>query len=362
MAQTIEECLAFLNGARDALDELSLLAEQEERLSQEEERLEKSLETERKLMADTIQQTVKKRRDEIGTAYEKEISRAQEQLKRVRGKREKAKNEGIKERIANETAAFREEIRDLKLQLKTLMKRNHVPGYCQSDLYYTLYFPCHVKEYLTVLVFVLLFFLVIPWGIYQFVPERRPLWLVVIYLVDILLVGGGYMAVGNKTKLLHMEVLRDGRKIQDQILANKKKIRKTTAGVRKDRNESLYNLDKFDDEIARLQQELSDVAAKQKEALNTFETVTKNILTDGIEHNHKAKLDQAEAEYQRVVQELRTVRQQRKEKMLSATSQYGTYLGKEFMDSQKVMELCDIVKDKKASNVSEAISVYKSQV
>ena len=43
MAQTIEECLAFLNGARDALDELSLLAEQEERLSQEEERLEKSL-------------------------------------------------------------------------------------------------------------------------------------------------------------------------------------------------------------------------------------------------------------------------------------------------------------------------------
>ena len=41
MAQTIEECLAFLNGARDALDELSLLAEQEERLSQEEERLEK---------------------------------------------------------------------------------------------------------------------------------------------------------------------------------------------------------------------------------------------------------------------------------------------------------------------------------
>ena len=46
MAQTIEECLAFLNGARDALDELSLLAEQEERLSQEEERLEKSLERE----------------------------------------------------------------------------------------------------------------------------------------------------------------------------------------------------------------------------------------------------------------------------------------------------------------------------
>ena len=91
MAQTMEECLAFLNGARDALDELSLLAEQEEQLSQEEERLEKSLEEEKKRMADTIQQTVKQRRDEIGAAYEKEISKAQEQLRKVRSRREKAK-------------------------------------------------------------------------------------------------------------------------------------------------------------------------------------------------------------------------------------------------------------------------------
>ncbi len=362
MAQTMEECLAFLNGARDALDELSLLAEQEEQLSQEEERLEKSLEEEKKRMADTIQQTVKQRRDEIGAAYEKEISKAQEQLRKVRSRREKAKNEGMKERIANETAAFREEIRDLKLQLKSLMKRNHVPGYCQSTLYYTLYFPCHVKEYLALLVFALLFFLAVPWGIYQMIPERKPLWLMVIYLADILLVGGGYMAVGNKTKLLHMEALRDGRKIQDQILANKKKIQKTTTAVRKDRNESLYNLDRFDDEIARLQQELSDVTIKQKDAINTFETVTKNILTDEIEHNYKAKLEQEEEEYQRATQELRRVRQHRKEKQLSVTSQYGTYLGNEFMDSQKIMELCDLVRAQKASNISEAISVYKSQV
>ena len=62
--------------------------------------------------------------------------------------------------------------------------------------------------------------------------------------------------------------------------ANDKKITVITGTIRKDRNESLYDLEKYDDEIARLTQELNEVAAKKKEALGTFENVTKNILQD----------------------------------------------------------------------------------
>lgn len=361
MAQTMEECLVFLNAARDVLDELSLLDDQERELSQEEAQLEKSLEAEKRLVADTIQQTVKSRREEISATYEREMSRAQDQLKKVRGKREKAKNEGVRERIQDETSVFREQIRDLKVQMKTLMKKNHVPGYCQKALYYTLYFPRHVKEYLVLLLYVLVFFLALPCGIYWLIPDHKPLYLVGIYLADILLIGGGYIMIGNRTKMAYMEVLQEGRKIQDQILVNKKKIRKTTSSVRKDKNESLYNLEKFDDEIARLQQELTDVAVKQKDALNAFETVTKNILSDEIEHNHQAKLDQLQEEHRRIAAELQEVTQKVKEKRLYAMDHYGTYLGKEFMDSQKVVELCAIVQAGKASNVSEAIAVYQKQ-
>lgn len=361
MAQTMEECLVFLGEARDALDELALLEEQEKKLSQEEAQLEEGVEAERKLMSDTIQKTVKKRREEIRSTYEKEMSKVQEQLKRARGKREKARNEGVKERIQEETAIFHQQIRELKVQLKTLMKQNHVPGYCQSSLYYSLYFPRHVKEYLLLILYVLLFFLAVPYGIYLLIPERKQLYLVVIYVVDILLIGGGYIALGNRTKLLYMEILREGRKYQDQILVNRRKIRKITSGIRRDRNESLYNLEKYDDEIARLQQELSDVATKQKDAMNAFETVTKHILTDEIEHNHKARMDQLQEEHQRISGELREVMQRVKEKRLFATDHYGIYLGKEFMDSQKIVELRSIVQEGKASNVSEAIAVYQNQ-
>ena len=73
MAQTKEECLVFLNRARDALDELSLLNDQEKQLNCEERQLEQSLNTEKKLMNDSIQQTLKKRREEINSSYDKEL-------------------------------------------------------------------------------------------------------------------------------------------------------------------------------------------------------------------------------------------------------------------------------------------------
>ena len=175
MVQTKEECLQFLNGARDTLDELALLEEQEKQLNQTEERLEESLENEKRLMTDTIQKTVKNRREEIRSTYEKEISKIHALLKKARSRREKARSEGVKGRIQEETAVFHREIQDLKAQLKMMMRQNHVPGYCQSALYYRLYFPRHVMEYLQLFVYILILFLAVPYGVYLLIPERKTL-------------------------------------------------------------------------------------------------------------------------------------------------------------------------------------------
>ncbi len=361
MAQTMEECLVFLNEAKEALEKLQQLEGQEQKLVQEEAQLERSLEEEKKQMGAAVQQTVKKRREEISAAYEGEIRKAKEQLKKIRSKREKAKGKGIKGRIQEETAVFWEQIRDLKQQRRNRIKREQLPGIFQSPLYYSLYFPHFLKEYLMLFLCILVVFLAIPWGAYWLLPERKPLYLAGIYIIDILVAGGGYIFVGNRTKLPYMEPLRECRKIQDQILENRKKIRKTAASVRRDKNEALYDLGKYDDEIARLQQELEEVAEKQKDALNTFDTVTKNILKDEIENHYRAKLEQLQGDHQEVARRLREVQEDVKERRLHMTDCYGTYLGKEFMNPQKLGELCMIVQAGKASNVSEAIRVYQSQ-
>ena len=98
-------------------------------------------------------------------------------------------------------------------------------------------------------------------------PQQKVLYLVGIYAGILLIPGGLYMTIGNHTKLQYMETLREGRQILDQIHANDRKIRVITSTIRKDRNEAIYNLEKFDDEIARLQQELNEVSARKKDAL-----------------------------------------------------------------------------------------------
>ena len=59
MAQTIEECLDYLAAARESVEELSLAADREDQLKQDESRLKKALDTEKKQMADAVGSTVK---------------------------------------------------------------------------------------------------------------------------------------------------------------------------------------------------------------------------------------------------------------------------------------------------------------
>ena len=361
MAQTAAECLEFLKEARDALDELSLLTDKERQLGQEERKLEKSLEAERKLVADTIQQTVKTRRDEIDSSFETEISKVQDNLKKVRSRREKARNQGIRDRIAEETAGIYDQNKGLRAQMKNLFRSSHAPWLCRNHLYYNLFMPRFLREYLVILAALLLVFLVLPGAIYLLIPERKPLYLALIYMADILVMGGGYVVVSNKTKMAYGDTLRSARSYLDEIYRNNKRIRSITASIRKDRNESQYNLEKFDDEISRLKQELDNMVGQKKEALNTFETVTRNILVDEIEHNHKESLDQLHSHYQQVSAELSETRQQTKNRNLYVAEHYGTYLGKEFMDPLKIVELTAIVQAGRAVNVSEAIALYRNE-
>lgn len=361
MAQTIQECLDYLAAARESVDELSLAADRETQLKQDESRLKKELDAEKKHMTDAVGSTVKKRREDLTSSYDTEINKAQDLLKKARVKREKAKHQGIKERIEEETLELHEYNKELISNMKAKFREYHAPSWCRSRLYYSLYMPRWAKEFFTLLIFIGLFFLVLPFGTYMLLPQRRTLYLALIYVADILIVGGIYMWIGNHTKLQYAECLRAGRQILDQMHANDKKIKVITGTIRKDRNESLYNLEKYDDEIARLTQELNEVAAKKKEALNTFETVTKNILQDEIEHGYRGKIEKLEHEHEEVNKQLRLTTAEVKSRRLTLTDRYGSHLGKEFLDPFKLQDLSSILQQGRAANISEAIRVYQEE-
>lgn len=362
MAQTITDLSGFLKDAKEAVLELSEFTRKEEALKQEEDRLEKLLEAERKAVADAIALTVKKRREEMSSSYDNEIDKIQEKLKKIRAKREKAKNQGMQERIGEETEELHTYNRELKVRMKTLFQKERVPRLCSGVFYYSLYFPRGLKELLTLLITLTVCFFLIPYGAYTLLGGNKTFYLVGLYIVCILVFGGLYVFVGNATKGRHPEALREGRTIRNLIKSNNRKIRVITGSIKKDKDEGNYNLEKYDDEIAQLNQDLTVTAGKKKEALNTFENVTRTIIVDEITGNSKAKLDRLTADYEEAADRLRYTETMVKEKKIYITDTYESYVGKEFLHADRLEELRRILDGKEAGNISEAIEIYKDRV
>ena len=361
MAQPITDYAAFFDGAKQAVRELEQLKLREEQLLKLENELETSLKTKQKQVSDTISQTQKKRHAEIMNSYDKDISYLQDRLKKVRSKREKAKNQGVKERIAEDTQSLLKENADLRRQMKTLFHTNHVPRFCAGKLYYSLYFTKGLKELLTLLIVLLICFLAVPCGVYFMIPERKTMHLILIYVLSILLFGGLYVKIGNSTKIKYMDVLKQGRQILNQIAANKKKVKKITKSIRKDKDEAVYNLQKFDDEIAQLEQNMAEAERKKEDALNTFENVVKTIISDEIMGNYLAVLTQIETDLGKTIEDLKETQKAAMNKALYITDNYQVYAGKEFMSVEGLEALEELIQSGKATNLTEAITIYKSK-
>ena len=360
MAQPITDQVGFLGEACRAVQELSASRNLLDKFHQEKKRLEKELEAEKKAVADAINLTVKKRMEEIESTYDKEIAREQDSLKRMRSKREKAKNQGIKERIEEETAELKENNRELRRQMKDLFWQEGVPGFCSSRLYYALYMPDSFKEWMLLLIFILLCFLAIPCGVYFLIPQRAPYYLAGIYFFTILIFGGSYVLINNRTKVRHQNALRKGRSIRDFIKSNDRKIKVIIRSVKRDRNEAVYNLEKYDDEIARMEQDLMDITEKKREALNTFDKVTKTIISDEIASSSREKLDRLLKEYEEASANVKEAEVRVKEQTLFINDNYASYVGREYMAPERLDELADMIRMGKASTISEAKAIYKS--
>ena len=158
----------------------------------------------------------------------------------------------------------------------------------------------------------------------------------------------------------HQEALKQGRKIRDLMRTNHKKIRVITNSIRRDRDEAVYDLEKYDDEIAQIEQDLSDITSKKKEALNTFEKVTKTIISDEIAGASREKIERLEEELLRASEEAKEAEVKVKEQTLFITDNYESYLGTEFMVPEKLDELADFIRMGKATTISEAEALYRS--
>ena len=327
MTEQIREETAFLQEAGQALSEAGRLAKEEERLKEEEAKTLRELKTGEKALKDEIDSTLRKRLKELTGTHDAEDSSAK------------------------------------KAEMLNAFRKQKIPAYYTTRLYYALHYPHKPADLLVLLLFVGLCFIAVPCGIYFLaLPEnlRSPVLLAVIYVLSVLIFGGLYTWIGNSSKSKYTDMLRMGKETWDDLAANQKQVRKLTRQIRRDKDEERYNLGAYDDEIARASQAVQEAEARKQEALTNFDTVTKNIITDELTQNSSEKIGRLMSAHDEALRLLQEVGEEKRQKEKTLQEQYEVRLGREFMSEEKIEALSDILTRGSASSLADAMTEYRT--
>ncbi|MGN0394267.1 MAG: hypothetical protein ACI4EF_02795 [Coprococcus sp.] len=360
-----EENQEYLIKAREMVTAVEDLRDDLEAARLQQKKMTKNIAQEEKSVNEEIASTLKRRKDEIADSYDKQIDTNNSKIRRMKSKKDKKKNERMEARIENETAELCEQNRQLKMETKTMFKQNHVPAFCNSDFYYCLFAPKGASEIFRLFLMILGFCVCLPTVVIfillntKFSEGTHTAACILIAAVIVIAEFIIYFVIFNFTKVKHRDFIAEGRKTRNTIRANEKAIKAIKNSITKDKDESVYNLGKYDDKIKALEAEGSGISGQKMEALKVFEAETKQVITDEIIGRRQPKVDSMKEELKQLNASISSMEEKLSELELTLTDKYETYLGKDLCTEEKLSDLISIMEDGSAGTVSEAIKVYK---
>ena len=124
-----------LNVIKEHVLELNGYQERNAELVKEEARLDKLIAAKEKDLSDEIENTLKKRKNELAETFESQLATLNARNKKIKAKKEKDKGAKVSERIAEETAEFRDKNKELSLEMKAKMKTDKTPKFFNTTLF-----------------------------------------------------------------------------------------------------------------------------------------------------------------------------------------------------------------------------------
>ncbi len=329
-------------------------------LSAKEEQMEKQIQMLKKQLSDKTALVAKQRSAELCATYDEQLEKTKSRLKKVRAKKEKEKSTLVSDRIVAETSEVREEGRQLEEQIKQLYKESRIPRFLNNTFVHALYIPQSVKDILIILLTLVAVLFLLPCGIYYLVFRPETIFLIVLYIVTVLVFGGIYVAVGKVTKERHPKTFEKVKSLRRELKGNRKKIHSMERAIRKDKDESQYDLEKFNSELKELEDEIERISADKKTALKKFDTETKAVIAADLAAEFAKELDPLQDLHQQTYEQQRRAEESVKNLSMKLTSEYNSYLGKENLDIGMVDELIRIMEAGMAATVKDALSLYRS--
>lgn len=332
----------------------------------QEKNLKKAIAVEEKSIQDEIAQTIRKRKNEIEKIYDSQIDANKGKSRNVRAKRDRAKSKRVDERVSMETADLNEENRQLQVEMRTLFKAQHVPSFCMSKFFYALFMPKRLWEILVLLAMIIVAYIGVPSLMYilsvnVFFKGSKQVTLLCTLTVSLTLfvLGFIYILMLNRLKIRYYDTLLEGRNMKDKMAANKRQMKAIRNKINKDKDESVYGLDKYDNKLAELDEELNQISREKQDAMTLFENETKQVLTNEVNNRRLDKLEQMKDDIETMEEQITVLEEDIQNSSLAIANNYGAILGKDFCTPAKVADLISLMEDGTAYTVSEAIAAYK---
>ncbi|MBP3544258.1 MAG: hypothetical protein J6J86_08535 [Lachnospiraceae bacterium] len=353
----------YLKEALAAVNEQEKLCTKRDALEDEEKGLEREIAGEERACSSEIEQTLRKRKEEIASSFDREIRGDQDKVRKVRAEREKAKDKGVAGRIEAETAGLREENKKIQEQIREVLKSSRLPRFCNTKLYFGIFSPKNVIEYLIFVVTFLVATVLLPILCFLIVPAavKNPYVMLAICFVWYLLFFVCYQLIVRRTKVDKWQTICQVRALRGKIHANHKKIKAVKNVILKDKNEQSYHLEEFDEELKGLETEILQSMEEKKEALAAFETSTSAILAEEIRGRYAEKLNKLKSEKAEVEQYLKDVDTEIKDINKYITANFEAFLGKDYVTERALQAMIAIMEENRASTVAEALALYKEE-
>lgn len=323
---------------------------------------EKAIKAKEKAISDEINVATKKRQDEIGRSYDDEITKLKSRSRKVRTKKGKTKQKEVALRIRRETTDEREKERQLKLEIRSVYKRDGVSSIFNTKWFYSVFMPQYLSDIPVLLLTLVVALLVVPSAVYFWVfPEtwQTTIGLMLMYFGFALLYIFLYVVILNVTKGAHREMFSEIKGLRADIRANRRDMAKIARRIRKDKDESEYNLDRFDDEMKDITDEIHRILEEKKAALIDFEKDAKNVLADSIREKYSEELDGQKKYLATTREEQRTAAARAKELSLLIAKKYEPYLGKENLSLDIIDQMEVRLDSGAAKTIGEALKLVQ---
>lgn len=357
----------ILNGNQEKLEQiLSDIKEHNakkdrlEKLNASVKDITKELETAKKEKQNETDSKIKASIAAICEGYDKSIEADKDKIKTVMAERDRAKMAGVKERISAETASLRAENSDLAEQINEAFIHENISKICNSRLFISVFNPKRVIDYIIDFVVISILLIAVPVVLF-FLPMISK-WILLVYCVLVSLLSLiTVKCVYRGVILPHMDTIIAAQKTRMQIIDNKKRIRKIERNIHKDKNEDMYGLEEFDSNINTLHDDIARIDDEKRSALDEFEKNTKADIISEIDERYQDKITNMESELDKKQTELDELDNLVKKQRIYISSNYEAYLGKEFMNVDKLTELNSIMKAGSADTIAQALSVYNNR-